>query len=976
MTVLTRKEAMEKYVDRKDVGQYIKEHDLGEKLKRMRENNFTRWEANIRKIKRTVLQGKIKDLTGSNISLSGGVVEWQVLYGRARIAGVVTFAHISPNNRQLHLLVTFACHQIVNAEDNTIRLFLDGEEVIFGASPDPRWSTFIEKEDGRRVEADHKVFMSLNHGAPSQEANADMISQLPSYWTELHKQSGRAGVYLILEWDELLFPGGLPQIELELDGKYVYDPREDDLVFTDNAALIAADYLMDTTYGLRVPSSRVDMDALSDAADICDEQVALLRGGTESRYTINGVIKASDSPLNILEMFAGHMAGNIVYSSGKWKVVAGGWRASSLSITEEDIIGDITITTNPSRKDAFNRIRGTFTDATNGYTEADFPPVKNDFYKAQDNGEEIWEDIQLPLCISPARGQRISKIELERARAGLTATFKARIRCWKAIPTDTIDITYSRFGWNGKYFEVLETQPFQETDEQGAPIVVLQITAKETAEAVYDDSNAETPYDATPNTNLPDPYVVPTLTGLQAESGTDHLIKLTDGTVITQIFVEWDAVDDFFVSSGGQVHVEYKRSADATWIPLSTVPGSSTFHYVTGVIDGDFYDIRARYRNAAGVFGRDYAVLLNHQAVGKREPPSNVQGFQGVILSYGIRLTWDPIPDPDVKDYELRVGPLEGSWAEGEILGQVEGTVYMADLRLSAVYKFMIKARDTTLNYSETETSVSVNLQKPGAPITTLTLEGDTIVFSWTQPTSYFAIEEYEISYGVVTDLIPAPQYENSVNLANTKSTVLRSRINWAGTRYFWIVARDVAGNRSLPYQVTMTVNVPGGPEIWKADVVDNNVLLYWRANQGTLPVSKYLVFKGPSFETAESKGEVRGTFIGLFEVTSGTYTYWVVGEDSAGNRGIPSHVTLQVSQPPDYVLRANGTMDPREAGIGTNIFIEGFGFLGGEAGGGGGGGPGTPMGLLLAITYPEPPVGGPGGSGSPIGVLAAVTEA
>lgn len=129
-----------------------------------------------------------------------------------------------------------------------------------------------------------------------------------------------------------------------------------------------------------------------------------------------------------------------------------------------------------------------------------------------------------------------------------------------------------------------------------------------------------------------------------------------------------------------------------------------------------------------------------------------------------------------------------------------------------------------------------------------------------------------------------------------------------------------------------MTITPPDVQNL-RADVVDNNVLLYWQESRGTLPIQRYSIFKGATYQAAEAKGQVTGTFVGLFETLAGTYTYWVVAEDTAGNRGTPQPITLRVSQPPDFVLVDNGTIDPREAMVATNIFIEGFGFAGGAVG-------------------------------------------
>lgn len=970
MTTLTEDEAIKEYVDKKDVKEYIaRRKDLSARLQRLKKTNLPKYQANIRKIKKAILQAKLKDETGERISVLGSTVEWQVIYGRARVGGALTFAHVSTDNSVLHLFITFAAHEIEAVE----KLFLDGEEVIFGATPDPRWSTGIKKKDNSIVPADHKVFMSVSSGTTSQAVNGDLNTQLPSLWTTSHRQRGRAGAYLILVWDELLFPDGLPAIEFQVKGKKVYDPRTTLTTWSENAALITADYLMDTTFGMGIPQAKVDMTALTAAANSCDVSMPLLSGGTEARWRINGSIKASDSPQNILETLAAHFAGNIIFANGLWKILAPEFRASVLTLDEDDILGDVRVSTGASRKDIFNRVRGTFTDAAGGYKEADFPPVKNDYYKSLDNNEEIWEDIQLPLCVSASQAQRVAKVELERTRAGVTASFLAKLSAFKAEAGETISITNSRFGWTAKTFEVEECQLVIENDAQGNPFLAVQITAKETSAGVYDLSQYETSYDITPNTNLPNPFVVGAPSGLTLSSGTAELLLLPNGTIITRIKVSWTSPGDSFVTSGGQIHIQYKKSADVDWIDVTPVPGNSTFSYVSDVIDGQLYDVRIRAKNAAGVFS-SYVTQINYLVIGKTQPPGTVQGFRGAILGYGIQLNWDPLPEPDIAEYELRTGSATEAWESANLLARTRTTSFLAELRLSGNYRFFLKAIDSSGNYSTTASILAVNVPVPSAPVTTISLENEDLIFNWVEPTSTFAISQYEITFGIVTETNPTPSYENSVFLASVKGTSLRSRINWAGTRYFWIAARDVAGNLGTPFQLTMTINAPSIATL-RGDVVDNNVLLYWTEQRGTLPIARYYVHKGAEYQTAELRGQVSGTFIALFETAAGVYTYWVTPEDTARNKGAAAPIVLRVSQPPDFVLRLNRTIDPREAQIATNIFIEGFGFAGGAVGGGGGG-VGSPIGMLLTITNPTPPIGGPGGIGSPVGALLSITRA
>jgi hypothetical protein len=76
------------------------------------------------------------------------------------------------------------------------------------------------------------------------------------------------------------------------------------------------------------------------------------------------------------------------------------------------------------------------------------------------------------------------------------------------------------------------------------------------------------------------------------------------------------------------------------------------------------------------------------------------------------------------------------------------------------------------------------------------------------------------------------------------------------------------------------------------------------------LPISYYEVSSGAVYATSVSVGTVLGTFSVVFEESSGSYIYWIVGYDTAGNAGAPVGIPAEVKQPPDYVILQNWTDD------------------------------------------------------------------
>jgi hypothetical protein len=110
-------------------------------------------------------------------------------------------------------------------------------------------------------------------------------------------------------------------------------------------------------------------------------------GDTEKRYTCNGVVDTAVAPYENLEALCKSMAGWAIYSAGKWRIYAGAHRASSLTVTLDDLRGPISVQTAASRRDACNAVKAIFVGPQNNWQPADAPPVRNGLYEVQDGSQ-------------------------------------------------------------------------------------------------------------------------------------------------------------------------------------------------------------------------------------------------------------------------------------------------------------------------------------------------------------------------------------------------------------------------------------------------------------------------------------------------------------------------------------------------------------------------------------------------------------
>lgn len=442
------------------------------------------------------------------------------------------------------------------------------------------------------------VRIAKHLGQAGQVADAALVAASAGGWTSAHVGKGICYLYVRLKYDvEVFGQVGVPNISAIIRGKKVYDPRSATTVWSENAALIAADRLRDAEFGLGAASTEVPDAELTTAANVCDEMVALdALGATQPRYTFNGSFTTEVPPQDSLGDLAAAMAGNIVWSQGRWLVRPGIYRTPAPSIGPDDLARDtISITPKASRSSLFNAVRVLHRDPAQAWAEVQAPLVQNATYQAQDGGVQLVQELRLPMACDTLRAQRLGKVLLERGRQAMGVAITTNLRAYDLAPTDTVPLALERYGWGaGKVFEVEER-----TWAGGLEINYL---LRETAAGIYAWNYGEaTVVDLAPDTSLPSPYTAPAApSSIAVASGPSHTITLSDGTVLSRAYATWAASTDRFVLDGGRVEVEWRQAGATNWQPAEPLQGTATAVHISPVPDGRLIAVRVRFINAAG----------------------------------------------------------------------------------------------------------------------------------------------------------------------------------------------------------------------------------------------------------------------------------------------------------------------------------------------------------------------------------------
>lgn len=291
--------------------------------------------------------------------------------------------------------------------------------------------------------------------------------------------------------------------------------------------------------------------------------------------------------------------------------------------------------------------------------------------------------------------------------------------------------------------------------------------------------------------------------------------------------------------------------------------------------------------------------------------PHNVTGFAASLdPAIGVLLGWVSVIDNDLLGYEIRVG---SSWTSGEVVvsDHKSNALKIGGIN-DTTATFWIKAKNLLGQYSVTAASTTVVVTASAAPSVTSNFSQNSYVLNWNDVKGTLNTATYEISHGST--------YAGSTIVGNVTGTTFSAVAAWSGSRTFYVTPIDIVGNRGAYGSVTVIVQQPSTVTI-TSQTVDNNVLLFWNTSSSTLPISHYEVRKGAVYSAAMILGTVNGTFDTLFETSPGTFTYWVVGVDAAGNYGIPSSLAVAVSAPPNFKITGDTTST--FSGTKTNMVLE-----------------------------------------------------
>jgi hypothetical protein len=337
-------------------------------------------------------------LTERKRTIRAAVSPRQVIIGRVRVGGTIVYVHgLSRDgvaDKFLLLVIVFAGHRV----DSLETIWLDNVPLT-----DPKFAGLVGWQ--------------FQNGTPDQTPPPWFIEDSEYEWTAEHRCAGCALLYLRLMKDDAAFPNGMPEVSATIRGaNMIPDPRTGTLGYSANPARVVGWYLS-SPLGLGEPLDAIDEDTWIAAANICDEDVPLKAGGTEKRYRCHGAVTLDQAPGDVLKKLLSSCAGDAIVAGGQWYIEPGAWRPSNRVITADEVRGAISVTRNRAFRDLANGVRATYVREAADWEETDAPPLLDSAAVAEDGGEPVYEDLELPFTLSGTVAQRIMQIRLRRLRA-------------------------------------------------------------------------------------------------------------------------------------------------------------------------------------------------------------------------------------------------------------------------------------------------------------------------------------------------------------------------------------------------------------------------------------------------------------------------------------------------------------------------------------------------------------------------------
>ena len=180
-----------------------------------------------------------------------------------------------------------------------------------------------------------------------------------------------------------------------------------------------------------------------------------------TRHQTNLTVDTSQPVFNNINGMLQQFNGMLRYSNGKYTLAIKAKAPAdshftadfvAKNISEDEIIGKVKVNDTGSKK-TFNSVNATIVDPANKFGGRGITFMNSDYLK-QDRGVKKQGNYNVPGITNYFNARMNIKQLLDESRYGLTINFTVDQKGYLLLAGDIIRLSYSRFGWQNKYFRI------------------------------------------------------------------------------------------------------------------------------------------------------------------------------------------------------------------------------------------------------------------------------------------------------------------------------------------------------------------------------------------------------------------------------------------------------------------------------------------------------------------------------------------
>lgn len=536
-----------------------------------------------------------------NFAAPATPTDW--VFGRVRKGGPYIATTFIEDRR--HYAIGLAGHRI----DGVEAWYLDQRPVVVDEDGEvtsaPYW------KDGKSA-----VNLRFYDGAPGQAADPDFVSMIPE-WTTAHDM---AGLSYIAAWARRVGDGRFhkvygnspqtgPSITAVIRGALVYDPRTDETVWANNAALVWAWITTERLGGT------VDWDHVAAQADICDT-VVLDRNGTElPKWTLNGTFSDTTDYETLRAQIIAACDGYVFERpDGSLGLIVGGYTEPEITLTEAAFYS-VTISENDWGPSPPSEYVGRYVNPLRDWNEGVTGVWVADL-DAEVNRREV------PLYFADNHNQAIRCLKriASASRPQFTLTGEIGLIGYELAAHRFVRITVHGYDFVAEIGRL----------GRGESLATVRIEAVSVTEADFEFNAATEEPAPPPGSDMEGDDDIPTPAAITGDALTGLQIRWT-----------WDAQREDL-----RQELAVRNTVDSEW-PGGVILSEGTTEYVTaGHVEGESYEARLRNitpANRAGDWVESDPVLAVSSLV-PPDPPSNLSASLDLSITANgsVKMPNDP----------------------------------------------------------------------------------------------------------------------------------------------------------------------------------------------------------------------------------------------------------------------------------------------------------------------------------------------